>query len=819
AREAAFRKKVAPIPYQLTLNYSIFTQAQVPITLDYEAGGSITTYPMKPLSAYNISVNFYNQTFDQVNYSADCVNASQLNHVMYLDTSNITKPSDPMFLLSEGIQSPFLLSMDQNYTINDTITLPLIFYDNKSDPNRNLTYTGDLINLTYVRDENFPTMYRKVMVFSHVSSDTVATVFYDYYTRIMVYLDYKNTSVINETERVVFALFENNQSYQVNQEIIIAPEVLDYGTILVNDTLFGILYDPPGDNSYSQMTAGTTLSMSYSMDSSDYDGFFINAEALGGAFGATAGAGTEFSYTTTTTDGFSVEMAITVEQTMTSSLNTEDATLIGPGRGDLYFGAAVVIEWQIIVDAYYIANGTQGENSTTWDDISVWKNNTHLVYSPGIDASFSALGAYLDSYNISHMHNQNPFIDNVISTEESGYLQQVGGTLLWTPSYATELAVTLTTGFTISRTVEVEMDMSTYAAWDVDKELLVATIKSNGKVGANFGWKKTTTTTSSTEFNKQILVHLEDDDGTPVGEHDQFLMDIYLDKRYGTEGFIFYRQSTYTSYPYEFGTKDRRSPVVSELLNLEEWLHGNTTLQALAVDDETGVKVVEFYWGNIPYFIDGVTTRLGYQTTATSTNIYQCTWDTTIIPTSYGQPVYLFVVTSDNADLNYSNKKISEPYPVKIDNAAPYRCSVMAYTPYEKVIPLYASVRDNESGIDYVEYWLGIPDAPGSTYLGMSDLPSTAYEYLWATDPGGADDGTHLIYARTFDKAGNSLNSKPIEIQVQNIKFLTAEAEAAILTGATMGGVGVGGWALIRYVPDVLKKVLKKKKTTKNRDI
>ncbi|MFX0099451.1 MAG: hypothetical protein ACFFCS_07710 [Candidatus Hodarchaeota archaeon] len=810
ARAVAFHKKVSPVPYQLTLNYSIFSQAQVEVTLDEEGGGTNTSYPMVALEYNNISMNFYNITPSQVNYSVECVNETHLNHTMF-DFGNITKQSNPAILIGDEVASPFMLPINQSYTIGDNITLPLMFYDDALRTDRNLTFTGGLINLTYVRDENFPTAYRKVMVFSHVSGDTVAIVFYDYYTRVMVYLDYKDTSIINAAQRVVFAVFENNQSYNINQEVVVVQEVVDYGTILLDDTLLGILYDPPGDNSYSEIKSGTTFTWGFEAEMSTSQGFFIEVEALAGAFGATVGGGMELSFEVTTTTGMEAEMSITMEKAMTSSLNTDDPLLIGPGRGDLYYGGAVVVEWKMIMDVHYLANRTKGENSTTLDFIEVWRNGSHIEYSPGIDASFSVLGAYLDSYNLSHLHDENPFNDNIIDESETEYVDISGDPLFWTPNYVTELSQSMTSSFTRTQTVEIELDLAVYLAWDVEVDKFV-TIKTNGRIGMSFGLSFGITTTSTTEANKDIMAHLEDDDGTPIGEHDQFLTQMYMDKRYGTYGFITHRGSTYTSYPHEFGTKDRRSPVASELLSADEWLHGNTTLEALAIDDETGVKMVEFYWGNIPFFIDGISTRIGYSTIPTSGNIYDCVWDTTIIPTSYGEDVYLFVVTSDNADVNYSNTKVSSPYAVRIDNAVPTRCSVIAYTPYEKIIPLYASVLDGESGIDHVEYWLGNPSGSGSRLLGSSDDPNRAYEYLWATDPGGADDGLQVVYAVAYDKAGNSLTSEPFEINVENVKFLTEQAETAIIAGATAGGAGAGAWVLSKALSGIFKKSFAKKK-------
>ena len=103
------------------------------------------------------------------------------------------------------------------------------------------------------------------------------------------------------------------------------------------------------------------------------------------------------------------------------------------------------------------------------------------------------------------------------------------------------------------------------------------------------------------------------------------------------------------------------------------------------------------------------------------------------------------------------------------DNSDPSVCRVMAYEPYTDAISLYAFAEDLETDIGYVEYWDGDPSIEGSVLLGWSDVSSDSYNYLWATDPEGSDDGWHFIYAQAFDLAGNSLISSAIEINVYSV--------------------------------------------------
>ena len=98
----------------------------------------------------------------------------------------------------------------------------------------------------------------------------------------------------------------------------------------------------------------------------------------------------------------------------------------------------------------------------------------------------------------------------------------------------------------------------------------------------------------------------------------------------------------------------------------------------------------------------------------------------------------------------------------------PSSCQARAYDPFRGAINLYANVFDADSGIAYVAYWDGDPNTPGSVLLGISSDSSSSFNFVWATDPSGGDDGIHYIYARGYDRAGNYRTSPAIEIQVDS---------------------------------------------------
>ncbi|MFX0097995.1 MAG: right-handed parallel beta-helix repeat-containing protein [Candidatus Hodarchaeota archaeon] len=810
ARAEAFHKKVAPIPFELTLNYSVFYQAQVPVTLEIEDQPDtyLTQYPLKGISYKNISVNFYNQTADaQSSYSIECTNASKLNHTMHYTNSTIAKSSGPQILWGQGITSPFILS-NQTYSINDTVTFPLMLFDDFLDPSRNLTFSGEYLTMTYEEDEAFPYPFRTVMVFRYTSIDYIAEIKFDYYTRIMVYFDVTKLGT-NDAQRVVFALIDNNQTFPIDLDIEVRPVIEDFGFVLENVTLLGILYDPPGDHSYSQLKEGTKMTVTESFETVFSQGTFMSMRMAAGYGYRTKPAqgygvfGGGLSVSTDQTDvyGNTAIRELTFENTITTSKNSEDPDFIGPGRGDVYYGGALVIKWELIVDHFYVLNGDPpGVNRSTAGDIDVWKNGSHLELSPGINSTFALPGAYLEEYNVSFLEDHNPFSDNAINPDEADYLEpHQDSPILWTPNLALDIGKSTTTGYTRKTSYKIGLDFNAFASMDMDHIGFGVKISLGLKVGFEFEFHTTQTTTTSTVQNKQIVSHFEDDDGVPIGEHDQFLVDVYHDNRFSTFGFIIEEDMTYTSYPHEYNTGDRRKPTNSEFINLDEYLSGNVSLQALVTDNETGVDRAEFYWDFYPYFLQGVSPHIGTQTTPLAgTHVYEEFWDSTMIPDSYNDDIYLFIVGYDNAAENYSNYKVSEPYPVKIDNTPPSHCILMAYTPYEKVIPLYASVQDNKSGIDRVEYWLGDPTSQGGILLGSSNDPNQAYRFLWATDPEGGNDGPHAIYARVYDRAGNYLDSSAFEINVDNAQGIGIDTGEGIVIGAVIITAGLIGLGLLQ---------------------
>ncbi|MHA1146364.1 MAG: hypothetical protein ACTSRW_16630 [Candidatus Helarchaeota archaeon] len=710
--------------------------------------------------------------------------------------------------LIEEVKSPFIMPLDLTYAVNsDNLTIPQIAFDGISS-DRNLTFTDILLNVTYKGTEKWPYEHREVHKFE--SANTVIK--FDSYTGIMVYLKHWNNTE-NEGQVLTFALMGNNKDYPINLDVQKKVEIGDEGTCIIPDYLISIIHDPPGDHSYSTLSASTKITTGFNVESSISHGLFADVEVSGGVGGDKneVGVGVNLDVDWTYDETYSLIAEITYGSTLSSSTNSENAEFIGPGKGDLYYGVGLILKYYFMVNNYYITVGNVDPVNENYNDIKVWENGSHLEYGLNISSQFSILGGYIGEYNLSKYESNyledfnltsleayNVFADNKISAEEACYVEEIGESpLFWTPEYYIEFFYQNTSSITRTYSLEFQISVDTYFFWDAELNVFGAKLGTEGKIGYSFDWSRKDMSISATESNKQIVCHLEDDDGMPIGEHDQFLVHVYRDLRYNTYGIIFDENYTYTSRPYEDGTRDRRNPTEILIVNMEDDIRGTVNIQCYANDDETGVKYVQFFYDTNPIYNEN-SIPIGFQdnVSAGSTNTYQIEWDTAGLHGTY----YLFAMVFDNADptMNYL---ISEPCEVYIDNVLPSACEIRTYGPYRNAINLYARALDSDSGIEYVEYWDGNPGEQGSIYLGRVSSAENGYRLIWATDPLGSDDGIHHIYARAYDRAGNYLDSTAVTILVDNIQgnyqeTIMAATPSILLLALLIGGaIGISIYA------------------------
>ncbi len=776
ARSCAFHKRVSSVLYQLTLNYSVWYKAQVETKIATDQGYNTTLHPWIPITNTNISLNFNNLTGLQRNFSVDCNEEPKIAHIIEEESKKIPSINDSSFNLSHQVQSPFILSLNMSVL---NISIPEICFDSVFE-NRNLMFTRSMLNLTFNGIESFPNFHRKVMKFS---SDN-AIIRFDCFTGIMVHFECWDDTV-NSSQIITFTLIDNNQSYPINLDVDKRNEIVDEGFFIIPNYLLEIIYDPPGDHSFSSYTAGSKVTKGFSFESKSSSGYFVESQFTIFCIGT----GMDMSSQSHSSEEYDVEVELMYEKTLTSSLNSENAELIGPGRGDLYYGAGLIIQYFILMDNYYIVINDTDPINGHLDDKKIWENGSRIDYGLNMSSQFSVLGAYLEEYNLTHLKDNNIFADNYISSAEEEFVEEIDDSpLLWTPEYFIEFFFSNTTRRTTTTSYTVEFHQEHFFCWDFALSLKagIASIKvmtASGKIGMNFDFSSTTTSITATVENKEIKCHLEDDDGIPIGEHDQFLVHIYKDLRYNTFGYIIDENYTYTSRPYEFRTQDRRSPTQSELFNLNYYVRNTLDLTCGTLDEETGISGVEFYYDNDPIF-DEDSILIGYQDSALSnnSNIYNILWDTTGLYGTY----YLFTIVYDGAS-PVRNSLVSGTSTVFIDNILPSIYHVRAYEPFRDAINLYASVFDSDSGIDYVEYWKGSPSDQNSELLGISFDSSSSFNFIWATDPEGSDDGVHYVYARVFDRAGNLIDSTGIVINIDNsVNFNGNSNDDTILTSTVL---------------------------------
>jgi len=109
---------------------------------------------------------------------------------------------------------------------------------------------------------------------------------------------------------------------------------------------------------------------------------------------------------------------------------------------------------------------------------------------------------------------------------------------------------------------------------------------------------------------------------------------------------------------------------------------------------------------------------------------------------------------------------------VTVDNTAPTTATITspsAGADLSGTISINANAADNAggSGVDYVEFWL---DSIGGTLIGSDS--TSPYSVSWDTTT--TTDGSHTLYVRVYDRAGNYLDSSGVIINVDNTNPITA---------------------------------------------
>ncbi|WP_457916649.1 right-handed parallel beta-helix repeat-containing protein [Candidatus Lokiarchaeum ossiferum] len=799
AQMDAFHKKVSPVPYQLTLNYSAYFQAEKTQNFTTVEGHEVSMTGFAPIAINDFSVKFYNTTDDMTAFQALFdEHVSALTHKFKENSSIITESNSfpPITEENEWI-SPFILPIGGTYVEQEsTILIPNMLYEtNEASEDNKLMFTREALNLTYkgIKMDWFNGK-RALREFETFTGESFTCIRFDYYTGIMVYFNY-NDFTEGAGKRIFFGLKDNNQSYPINLKIEMREELNDTDQDFVNMTLDGILYDPPGDRSYTEMSAGTSITTGWSLETQSGTDFQKEHQHLFVGFGFESD---EYKIDTEG-DIYEFELTHTYTHTLSSSKDYTNSELIGPGRGDLYFGTGTYIFYYFYVNNYYFVVNQSDPVNFPYDDILVLTVGSRIEYTITPNTSFSVLGSHLEDLGMSELAYENIFEDNEISGAERNYVQELEySPLLWTAGGVNEFGYSSARTETSSFHSYMEYSNDTFFTWsqcltmgvggsfgvgvEVDWSTGWNMFETSGKIATLNTWSREFLSYESVVGEEQILVHLEDDDGVPLGHHDQFKMRIFNDTRYSSIGFLIDSDASYSSSPHEPFTGDRRPPTLCDFCGLPPYLRDSVSLNVRAFDgeldgiSENNIWKVNFYYDDDPTFgSDSI--FIGVQGEMEKTALddpeeFGLTWDCSLLEGDY----FIFAEAYDYGT-PIPNKLVSDPQLVHIDNTAPSECHLIAYEPYYDAIPLYATATDDETDIAYIEYWDGDPVTEGSILLGWSDVSSDSYRFIWSTDPNGDDNGIHQIYAKAFDLAGNSKVSSGLTLNVTDSQAVSDQSD------------------------------------------
>lgn len=317
-------------------------------------------------------------------------------------------------------------------------------------------------------------------------------------------------------------------------------------TITIPLCIHGLIYDPPGDGSFSVLEKENIIRTALSIDQTF-------------AWGGAGIVGTEFEVGTGTFKGSKVDVALKVRgdfssghyqefnseasfnQTVQSSADDAVESYVGPGRGDI-----------VLYNSMKLARSLQkrpriGTFGTASDSGCIFflahkvlpDTNSRLQVSNVADLLTSLEN---DSVSLAYIKNEYALdpITGKIRPElvASGRLVRMEKN--W--NFAGNAPVTSTERNAVSTT-----DTWTFK-WGIGTELTAKFVIMGVKVGAeaSFNYSVANSTTSGSDSIRAISYTLSDNESW-----DKFGINVYLDTKYGTYVFDVDSTASYSSWPYE----------------------------------------------------------------------------------------------------------------------------------------------------------------------------------------------------------------------------------------------------------------------------
>lgn len=327
---------------------------------------------------------------------------------------------------------------------------------------------------------------------------------------------------------------EVTRTFNFSVQIFNDGSLIDSGYHILGNQLYLILYDPMGDQSYSTHTTETKVIRTNSVEVEV--GVGISAEASGALFGVPIGT----SFSLDTTYGHEYEWAQTDIKTtiLKSSLNSAERDLVGPGYGDMYWGAWEKFQWELWA------------NNITYVDGSKYYSGPVLNF--GTDYSSDILVSH--QLAIPEWLEQNPNVNTDLYDDPSIVdwteinKQFQGGTGSSEKIYEEVSSTSTTNTFTIELTNAINIGVE-----GVAKSELELSLKARYQHNVE----------ESTSVKTSYFLH-DDDSG------DYFHYDVGTDLRYGVpiirntpnEDPMFQSKS---STPWEHNTIDYLDPVTTDI--------------------------------------------------------------------------------------------------------------------------------------------------------------------------------------------------------------------------------------------------------------
>ncbi|NHJ87097.1 MAG: hypothetical protein FK734_16660 [Asgard group archaeon] len=306
-------------------------------------------------------------------------------------------------------------------------------------------------------------------------------------------------------------------------------EVLQSHYEVIGEKLLAIIYDPNGDNSYSCWQEEATYSMSIGAEISKS----ISTEIGIGFESPIFEAGINFNFGMFKEEGYHFAIETSSLDSRTSSQASSNPDLIGPGRGDFYWGQGWIIPWDLIAVKKVFWNET-GEPIIRWVE-------PQFIYRLNVTSEM-----FLNDANAPEVWRQ----QNVVHQgyPEENYTAICTKTFDGTSMVVAEEEETSTAEITHAFTLTIGGDVHTKISYGA-----------TGSFTLSFELKTKVYQEIEAGTTQGRMYTIYDDDENPI---DTITNEIGYDNRFGTYVFRTISEATFTSHPWEYNTVDYISPLI-----------------------------------------------------------------------------------------------------------------------------------------------------------------------------------------------------------------------------------------------------------------